>query len=227
MKYTVSELITEVKVALDLNESSEALTGVGDADTLQLDTIIRSKLTDAARIVLESAPQHLLGSGKVFGDSVSDVPAISWDMQKGYGSGQILLPDDFLRLLIFQMSDWSVPVTQAITVTDPRYAIQKSRFAGVRGNPQKPVVAIVQQPVGLVLEFYSCTQGDSVFIKLSRYIPVPQIETGGALNPVEKLDLPPMLKRAVVYEAAHLVALSIGDLEQSKKLEAVAEQCRM
>jgi len=221
MEYTVSELITEVKVALDQNTSSTALSGLGDVDTLTLDEIIRSKLTDAARIVLESSPLEMLGQGRAFGDSVG------WDMHRGYGSGHILLPDDFLRLLVFQMSDWSMAVTQPITDSDPRYAMQKSRFPGVRGCPQKPVVAIVKQPIGTVLEFYSCTQGEGVYIKMARYIPVPtieRVEVPGSAAQVEVIDLPPLLHRAVVYEAGRLVAVSIGDLEQAKKLEAVAAE---
>lgn len=215
MEYQVSDIIRDVRVVIDQNTSSAALEALNDVDTLTLEEIIHSKIADAARLVIMAAPTELLDGGKVFGGTVG------WDMRKGYGSGHILLPDDFLRLLVFQMSDWSMAVTQAITDTDPRYAMQKSRYAGIRGCPEKPVVAIVKQPVGNVLEFYSCTQGEDVYIKMSRYVPVPRIQT---IDNVEVIEFPPMLKRAIVYEAGRLVALSTGDIEQAKKLEVVAAE---
>ena len=157
----------------------------------------------------------LLGSGKAFGET------IGWDMQAGYGSGHIVLPADFLRLIVFQMSDWSMPVTLAIDETSPLYSRQKSRYAGVRGNPQRPVVAIVQQPIGSVLEFYSCEQGEHVYIKMARYAPLPKKYT---LNEEEVIELPEKLIRPVVYCAAYLVALAQQHIDLAKSCKAVCEE---
>ena len=44
--------------------TSEALSGLGDVDTLSLEDIIRSKIADAARVVERAAPAHLLDSGR-------------------------------------------------------------------------------------------------------------------------------------------------------------------
>ena len=186
MIYPLSDLVREIRITLDQNMSSETLTELGDIDTLSLDELIDSKIEDAARLVVQSAPAVLLGSGKAFGET------IGWDMQAGYGSGHIVLPDDFLRLIVFQMSDWSMPVTLAIDETSPLYSRQKSRYTGVRGNPQRPVVAIVQQPIGNVLEFFSCEQGEDVYIKMARYAPLPKKYT---LDDEEVIDLPEKLVR--------------------------------
>ena len=214
MTYSVTDLVGEIRIALDQNMNSEALTELNDIDTLSLDELIKSKVEDAARMVVMLAPAVLLGSGKAFGDT------IGWDMQAGYGSGHIVLPDDFLRLIVFQMSDWSMPVTVAIDETSPLYSRQKSRYAGVRGNPQRPVVAIVQQPIGNVLEFYSCEQGEHVYIKMARYAPIPKRYT---LDEEEVIDLPDKLVRPVVYYAAYLVAVAQQQTEQAKGCMAVCE----
>lgn len=198
MEYNISELKTAIRVAMDQNNSSTALSALGDVDTLKLEEIIESKIPIAARIVESIAPAMLLDSGKAFGE------VIGWDSQPGYGSGHIQLPDDFLRLVTFQMSDWDYAVTEAISETDPLYIQQRSRYPGIKGNPQRPVVAIVQQPIGQVLEFYSCETGDQAFIKRARYIPVPRVRN-------HMIDICEKLKDAIVFYAAYLVALEIGN----------------
>lgn len=215
MIYPVSDLVREIRIALDQNMSSATLAEIGDVDTLSLDELIDSKVEDAARWVVMAAPAVLLGSGKAFGET------IGWDMAAGYGSGHIVLPDDFLRLIVFQMSDWSVPVTVAIDERSPLYSRQKSRYAGVRGNAQRPVVAIVQQPIGNVLEFFSCEQGEDVYIKMARYAPMPKRYV---LDDTEVIDLPEKLIRPVVYYAGYLVALATQQTEQAKGCRAVCEE---
>jgi hypothetical protein len=198
MIFSVDDIKRDVRIALDQNNSSTPLLDTGDIDTLTLEEIIESKIEDAARVVTRDAAHYLLDGGKAFGESVR------WDVREGYGSGSILLPDDFLRLVSFQMSDWSYPVLNAITEDNPIYALQHSRYGGVRGNPQKPIVALSQQPIGLVLEFFSCAAGENTFVKRATYMPIPKI-TDGEITISEKL------KPAVVYYTAHLAALSIGN----------------
>lgn len=198
MIFSVDDIKRDVRIALDQNNSSAPLLDTGDIDTLTLEEIIESKIEDAARVVTRDAAHYLLDGGKAFGESVR------WDVREGYGSGSILLPDDFLRLVSFQMSDWSYPIIDAITEDNPIYALQHSRYGGVRGNPQKPIVALSQQPIGLVLEFYSCAAGENTFVKRATYMPIPKI-TDGDITISEKL------KPAVVYYTAYLAALSIGN----------------
>lgn len=211
MEYNVSDIVREAKVALDENVDSTPLSGLGDIDTLTMEEIVESKVVAAARIIEVNAPAHLLDSGRAFGES------IGWDGQPGYGAGYIHLPDDFMRLVCFQMSDWDYAVTVAITEDSPLYQLQRSRFAGVRGNPQKPVVAITSQPIGLVLEFFSCYSGEDAFVKKARYIPVPRVRNG-------KIDLCEKLKPAVVYYTAYLSALSMGEGDAAAALLATARE---
>lgn len=197
MRYGIDDILRDVRVALDLNITSEALEN--DVDTLSVDDIIRSNIERSAYIIERDAPLHLLDEGKDFGDC-----SIYWRSSVGYGAGSILLPEDFLRLVSFQMSDWSVPVSVAIDESNPLYPIQQSRYEGVRGNPQRPIVAIVHKPMGNVLEFYSCKCGNSVYVKQAMYIPRPKIEMG-------YIDICERLKDAVVYYIAYLTCCSMGN----------------
>lgn len=205
MVYDVSDLMRDVRVALDMNNSSEQLVLTGDVDTLTLDEVIKEKLPLAARIVESEAPHHLLDNGKAFADT------IGWRGEIGKGSGIVKLPDDFLRLVSFQMSDWSYPVTVAITEESPLYAQQHSRYAGLRGTPQKPIVAITQHPTGLHLEFFSCKVGESVTLNRARYIAMPKINNGS-------IELCEKLRDAIVHYTAYMVALTVGEPERAKLL---------
>lgn len=215
MNYTVASLKSEIRVALDQNMTSDQLISSSDIDTLSLEDIIESKIPDAARMVEIEAPHHLLDGGKTFGTSITwydgEGSGSGSGSGSGYGSGKTKLPDDFLRLVSFQMSDWSYPCTNAITDQDPLYAAQFSRFPGIKGNPQKPVVAISVQPSGTYLEFFSCTQSSGVSVKRAHYIPIPTISDGN-------IDICPKLSRAIVYRAAHLVAAEIGDANAAAAL---------
>lgn len=206
MRYEVSGIVRDVRIALDMNSTSSPLEGFGDVDSLSLSELIESKIEDAARVVVSKAPHRMLDRGIQFKGS------ISWSQQVvGIGGGSIVLPEDFMRLVSFKMSDWDRSVTDPVTEEDPIYELQSSPFQGVRGNRHNPVVAIVSRPVGWVLEFYSCSSGAKVYIQSARYVPVPKIKSG-------EMYIPEMLYRGVVLYAAHLVENVIGSLELSKSL---------
>lgn len=200
MTFSVEQIKKDIRIALDQNQVSTPL--LSDVDTLTLEEIIHSKIEEAARVVMRDAPSYLLDGGVAFGES------IAWFSREGIGGGYILLPDDFLRLVGFQMSDWAYPVTTAITEENPLYALQSSRYAGVRGNPQKPVVVLSPQPIGLTLEFYACSGGQGVSVKRATYLPIPKIN-----EQTKEITFCEKLKPAVVYYTAYLVASSIGETE--------------
>lgn len=205
-------MVRDARVVLDRNKNSQPLTSLGDIDTLTVDEIIESKVEDAARLVTANAAHYLLDAGKAL------TGGIAWESQAGYGRGRVNLPADFLRLLTFQMSDWARPVTEAITEAHPLYGMQSSRYAGIRGNSQQPVVAIVHQATesGLALEFYS-SEGASAHIKLARYIPVPRIEDG-------YIGLCAMLRGAVVYRMASMAATTIGEGDLAAAMLATSNE---
>jgi hypothetical protein len=212
MSYNVDDIKKDVRVALDQNMISTQLANLGDIDTLSLDDIIESKIIDAAKIAETKAPISLI-------DNAVSLPVgtINWKSAVGVGMGEIDLPADFMRLVIFRMSDWSRS-GKVITDVDPLYALQSSRFPGIRGNPQKPVVAICRYPTKLALEFYSSTAGSSIFVRQASYLAIPSIsETDGK----KTIDISSLCYRSVVYFTAYLTALAYFD--DSKNLESLKE----
>lgn len=200
----VEDIIRAVRITIDENGNETAYLN-SISENMELNDIIRSKILDAVRVVEMSAPSNLLGEGCAFADS------IGWTGTKGESDGYIPLPDDFMRLVSFQMSDWSYPVTgsQVLSDEDSLYAILKSPYRGSFGTPKKPAAVIVKYPIGLVLEFFSSKDGNSAAVKRARYIPIPKFSTDGTTVSIcEKCE------QSIIYYCAYLTLLSRGD-EQS------------
>lgn len=207
MIYDVTELTRRVRLALDMNESDAALLTETDNETLSLDSVIKGKLEAGARIAERDAPAYLLDSGKPLSGS------ITFNENVGIGRGRMKLPDDFLRLITFKMSDWDRAVTEPITESDALYGLQSSKHAGIRGNPERPVVAIVHEPTGLVLEFWSCTGGEGVTLQRGRYLPIPRIKESG-------IEICEKLLEAVILQTAYMTALTFGENERAQNMLA-------
>lgn len=189
------KMARDVRIAVDMNHESTPLLLEDDIDTISFNDIIYAKLTDAVRMVEMEAPLHLLEQGHQFGEN------IVWS---DGGKGWLILPDDFMRLVVFKMSDWHHSVSEAITQDDPKYSRQWSKWKGICGNPEKPVVAIVNRAEGNVLEFFSCND-DTATVEQAVYIPLPRIDLDGGIDVSEKCY------KAAVYRAGALALSSIGD----------------
>ena len=207
MIYQVDNIIKDVRVVLDQNRISDTLAELGDVDTLSLDTIIESQIEDGAKRVLAEAPVYLLDGGNNLNR------AVFWEK---HNSGWLLLPDDFMRLMVFQMSDWERAVFSAISVDDVAYKNQSSRFKGLRGNVQRPVCAISIRPEGRVLEFYSSKTQDATVTK-AVYLPYPKIDKHRGINICERCY------KAVIYAIASLVLLIYGDIQKSNSMTELAK----
>ena len=70
-KYAVSDLVKEVKVLLDRNQESSGLLTPDDTDTLSQAELIKSKIVDAASIILSDAPVDMVDGIKLDNISVS------------------------------------------------------------------------------------------------------------------------------------------------------------
>lgn len=197
----------DVRVCIDQNMSSTVLTELQDVDTLSLDEIIKSKILEAVQRVHLEAPPYLLENGHNFGD------AVYWGELE---SGWVLLPDDFMRLVVFEMDDWEQAVYTAFSVDDPEYAKQRSRFKGIRGTPQKPVCAIGIRPEGKVLEFYSC-KSEEATVSRAVYMPYPAIDDTGGVDVSERCYT------AVVYTVAGLTLMTVGEAERGAAMAETAK----
>lgn len=201
------EMLKAVKVAIDENRGNRPLQLEDDQDTLSLDEIIYAKLADAVRVVETEAPRNLLESGH---DMIEDNDKDFF--MDSDGKGIVVLPDDFMRMLSFRMSDWKRTVFEPISEDDPQYAMQSSKWKGICGNPEKPVVAIVNRSEGMVLEFYSCNDPNA-HVSQATYVPIPKIDLDGGIDVSEKCY------RAAVYRAASFALASVGDQLATTMLE--------
>ena len=114
------------------------------------------------------------------------------------------------------MSDWERTCHNAISVDDPLYDLQSSRFKGVRGNVQKPVCAVVNRAEGKALEFYSCNS-EEAYVKRATYLPYPKIDDE------EGIDISERCYTAVVYTTAALVLTAYGANDRAEQLNALAK----
>lgn len=211
MIYTIDRITEDVRVCMDQDRTSDALFADGDEETLNLDAVIKSKILESVRRVHLAAPYHKLDEGHNFGDDETDgAIAISWGSGDFQYTGWVKVPDDFLRLVVFEMSDWERPVYQLISTSDPVYAKQRSRTAGVRGTAQRPVCAIGMRTTGRVLEFYTCKSSNATVTK-AVYIPQPEIDSNNGVEISEQCY------EAVVYMVAGMTLFSCGESELSKQ----------
>jgi hypothetical protein len=208
MIYKLTEIARDVRIAIDQNSMSDQLIANDDIDTLSLEELVRSKIVEAVRRVEAQAPVHMLDEGEDFSDE-----GVYWGALE---SGWLILPDDFMRLIAFRMSDWERTVYTAISVDDPLYEKQSSRFKGIRGNTQKPICAIVNGGEGKVLEFYSCSSTEA-YVSRANYLPYPTIDIDGGIDICERCY------EAVVYTVAALVLTAIGDADKAAALSNLAQ----
>ena len=206
--YQVNPITKDVRIALDQNMISDRLVEIGDVDTLSLNDIIRSKIEDAVKRVHSEAPYYLLDGGNNLGES------IYWN--EGKNTGWILLPDNFMRLVVFQMDDWERAVYHAMSEDDPEYELQSSKFKGIRGTPQRPVCAIAVRPEGRALEFYSC-KSTQAQISRAVYMPYPHIDETDGINICKRCY------EAVIYTIASLVLVTYGDTDKSTNFTELAK----
>ncbi len=191
MRYLVRDIVREVRIHLDLDAEDLPLVHVPDAQALTVDAIVRSLIVQGATQVICEAPLSKLQTG------VPVRGGVAWRDAPGVGMGLLLLPDDFLRLIALRMSDWQRDA-KIISAHDAEYQWQSSRFPGVRGNPQRPVVAVVSTPAGWAAELYTSQAGPGVTLSKALYQPVPVIRH-------DAIELPPLLFHEVIDRIADLV----------------------
>ncbi|MEG1729363.1 MAG: hypothetical protein RR280_07470 [Bacteroidaceae bacterium] len=205
--YKVDDIIKEVRICFDENETSTPLIDECNEPTLSLNAIIKNNIRSAARSVIEYSPTRLLDDGIDF------ISAIRWknSTAPGIGMGSISLPPDFMRLVIFKMSEWNRPVTNVIYDTDPTYYLQHSKFSGISGGVDKPVCAITTDKTGKRFEFFSCKAGSSSHIDVAQYIPYPDFKN---ISNIECIDVCKNLYIPFIY---YCTALSFSIYENQEK----------
>lgn len=202
MIFQINDIVADVRVCLDENRVETSLLGDSDEDTLRLEEVIRSKIVEAVDRVHLAAPYWMLEQGHNLRASIHWEP-----MECGY----LLLPDEFLRLVVFEMSDWERPVHEAISTLSPEYKLQRSRIKALRGTAQRPVCAIGVKPFGKMLEFYSC-KTNTATVRRAVYIPIAEIDAN------DGVDISEQCYTAVVYTVAAATLITLGEAQQAAAL---------
>lgn len=205
VEYAVSDLVKEVKVLLDRNQESAGLLAPSDSDTLSQAELIESKIVDAVRIILSDAPE-------VEGTSCKN--AVTWTDSNGYYVGKMVLPTDMLRILSVKAEGWNRPA-EIISESDDAYKYQNCKY-GVRGNPERPIAAIVHTANGKSIELYTSKKQDATLAFI--YVQVPSITTE------QKISLPSVLKDSILYMAGYLTCISLGDTDTASGFLGVARK---
>lgn len=204
-KYAVSSLVKEVKVILDRNQETAELLP-DDTDTLTQGELIKSVIVDAAKAIEERAPANKLDALKTSTDKVT------WTANNGKYIGVLKLQSDILRVVGVKASDWQRPGI-IITENDEAYLYQSNQY--IRGNCQRPVAVLAHSQGKRQLELYT-SDSSSATVDMS-YIPVPSIDNG-------TVEICSLLKDAIVYMAAYLSCVSLGDAQAASGYIATAYQ---
>lgn len=199
----VDDLIKEVRVTLDENRQESSYLK-GGLDNMELNEIIRSKLIDAARSILEVCPLNML-EPKEF------VAFEDKQIKNDDGSGYVVLPDDFLRLSQFKLNSWNRSVVNAAEEGSAISYMQRNLFT--RGTPVKPVCVFAHNASGKrIMEYYTAGKLNDTYdhnVEKALYVQLPSISADN------KLGISASLRFHIVNYCAGLVEVSRNNLPQA------------
>ncbi len=107
---------------------------------------IESILPEAGEKILREAPHELLGGGVQI-----EAELTTRRMPCGLYAGEIVISDDFLRLVSVKMSDWSKSAFTLVVPGSPDWECQWSSEPGIAGCPCSPRAYLDREGEGLLL----------------------------------------------------------------------------
>lgn len=204
---TVDGLVKEVRITLDENQTESAYLE-SSTDNMELDEIIRAKLIDAARSIIETAPVDML--------EASELPAGTEVFHTNEdGSGYVELPDDFLRLVRFKLKSWKRAVVYAEEEGSEGDEIQRNEFT--KGTYIKPACVFSHDSEGnRILEYFTAGKGSSGeydhTVETALYVPYPSIDSSGGSGTI---GIPHLLRASIVNYCAGLTEVTRGNNQQA------------
>lgn len=211
MNYAVADIIKDVRITLDQNQVESIL--AADDDTLELDDIIRKKITEAAMRILREAPLRMIDGTVALPEPVTIEDAD--DEAQVSIRAVIRLPDDYLRLAIVRMSDWKTPLRVAVLDTSDIYQTVTSEFDGIRPNEYRPLAVETEDVDGPILELWGSGDAEAT-LEQGRYIGQPRVRDG-------VLNFPKLLYPALVNMAAALTAQAYKDNAAQSLMQLAVE----
>lgn len=201
MNYAVTDIVKDVRITLDQNQVESIL--AADDDTLELDDIIRKKITEAALRILREAPLRMIDGTIALPEPVTIEDEDADSEERVPVKAVIRLPDDYLRLAIVRMSDWKTPLRVAVLDTSDIYQTVTSEFDGIRPNEYRPLAVETEDADGLILELWGSSDAEAT-LEQGRYIGQPRVRDG-------VLNFPKLLYPALVNMTAALTAQAYKD----------------
>lgn len=116
-------------------------------------------LDEAGRQLLKVAPAYAFK-----GRYASFTPQNSGLIDNGDGTGSVLLPENFVRMIAFRMAGWQRDATHLYTTDDPIYRKQSNPY--LRGGVSNPVVVLC----GHRLNYYSLPKGAEHKIEKAEFL---------------------------------------------------------
>lgn len=190
-QYTIQQIVDEVRIKYDEISSNES-DMIGTTDDSDMDTIIKSCISEAYRFVTVNADLSMLEGKQLEEADLS----IDDDLV-----GHIRLPEDFLRGITFRLSSWNSSASDIITEDTPEYRMQSDPYAC--GTWQHPVAALVHTASGRELELYKARTKEDT---LKSFVYIPNWEKSE-----ESINIPNQLSEAFIYYVAALTATTFRE----------------
>jgi len=157
MSYAVSDVVSEILILMDESGIDRASFLSNEDSSTNLVTIVKTCLKQAYRSCLLTADTSLLDG------SVYDTSAVTVTKKAigSYYAGCLDLPADFLRLVVFKMSDWSRGVKELLNETSQGYSMQQDSFSC--GTMERPTAALVHSATGKrQLEYFTSSEAATI-----------------------------------------------------------------
>lgn len=140
-------------------------------------------------------------------------------VDNGDGSGHVILPPDFFRLVIFRMKGWKKPVFIPAMEGDDVSEMQWNLYA--RGGVVNPVCVLGKRYTGNkyidILSYYSLPRYATHVVESAVYIPLARSISG--LNDNDVLDVDDRFSDILCLSSASLVADIFEKIDLSKEFD--------
>lgn len=188
---SIEDIVAKVRVKLDeigLDESEmmDAL-----EDNTNLDSVIKSCIAEAYRLINMSADISML-------EGVQGTASLSIDSNK---VGRVTLPDNFLRLVSVRLSSWISSYSKLITENSPEYRMQSNKW--VCGSPECPVAALVHRNGDRVLELFKAASENDT---LTSFVYIPSVSSDA-----ESVIISDQLAESLIYYVAALAMVTFRE----------------
>lgn len=241
MEALMSDLVKEMRIAMDEVKHDDD----NDIFADDSDEEMKQAIETAAQQLLMQAPAQMLLPERVV-VSLNETGKQDYDaIQTQYtdGHGCLVIPDDWLRLVVLKLKSWSSSLTSLMDPDSKEAQMQASRWT--RGTPQKPKGMIATSPVTgkRVLMYWTAGRYDAnhaeepgkVYdheVELFTYIPYQKVEDvfskedGKEKEVIDRkivLALVDECRKYLIYRAISIFLVSKKESELAEKYNQLSQ----